>query len=80
MKLLFSTCAVLAFALGQLPAADSTTLQGAGSDRASARPELVVTTLGFGSCVHQDRPATLSGEGWRPRHDPIEAARAALAS
>ena len=28
----------------------------AESDRVSARPELVITTLGFGSCARQERP------------------------
>lgn len=36
--------------------AETTTLQVAESDRVSARPELAVTTLGFGSCARQERP------------------------
>ena len=37
------------------------------SDRVSARPELTITTLGFGSCAHEDRPM--------PIWDKINAAR-----
>ncbi len=37
------------------------------ADRVSARPEIVVTTLGFGSCLREDRPA--------PIWDTINAAR-----
>ena len=67
MKHLLTTCAVLAFAISHLPAADATTPNGAASERVSSRPEIVVSTLGFGSCVHQDRPA--------PIWDTINAAR-----
>jgi len=42
-------------------------LPPAASDRVSARPELVITTLGFGSCEHEDRPV--------PIWDTINAAR-----
>ncbi len=38
---------------------ETTTLPTPASDRVSARPELVISTLGFGSCVHQDRPAPI---------------------
>lgn len=39
----------------------------AASDRVSARPELVITTMGFGSCARQERP--------QPIWDTIHAAR-----
>jgi alkaline phosphatase D len=29
------------------------------ADRVSARPERIINTLGFGSCVHEDRPAPI---------------------
>jgi hypothetical protein len=32
------------------------TLLAAAPDQVSTRPELVITTLGFGSCARQDRP------------------------
>jgi alkaline phosphatase D len=41
--------------------------EAAAPDRASARPELLVTTLGFGSCARQERP--------QPIWDAINAAR-----
>ncbi len=36
--------------------AETISLPAAASDRVSARPELVITTLGFGSCARQERP------------------------
>jgi alkaline phosphatase D len=47
--------------------AGSATLRTSASDRVSARPELVITTLGFGSCARQERP--------QPIWDAINAAR-----
>lgn len=47
--------------------AATTPLEADASDRSSARPELVVTTLGFGSCARQERP--------QPIWDTINAAR-----
>ena len=41
--------------------------RAAASDRVSARPELLITTLGFGSCARQNRP--------QPIWDTINAAR-----
>ena len=37
-------------------AAEADSLHAAASDRVSARPDLVITTLGFGSCARQERP------------------------
>ena len=39
-----------------LSKAETPPLNSAASDRVSARPELVITTLGFGSCARQERP------------------------
>jgi alkaline phosphatase D len=36
-----------------------TPTETAASDRVSARPELAITTLGFGSCQHEDRPVPI---------------------
>lgn len=46
---------------------ETTLLHAAASDRVSARPELTITTLGFGSCARQDRP--------QPIWDTINATR-----
>lgn len=43
-------------AMKQLSDAQTTSLSVAASDRVSARPELTITTLGFGSCARQERP------------------------
>ena len=67
MKTIFTVFAHLALFCGQLPAAETSPLHAAAPDRVSARPELVITTIGFGSCVHEDRPA--------PILDTIHAAR-----
>ena len=48
-------------------AAQTVFLHADASDRVSARPELVISTLGFGSCEHEDRPV--------PIWDTINAAR-----
>lgn len=40
----------------QVGAAGPATLRTSASERLSARPDLVVTTLGFGSCARQERP------------------------
>jgi hypothetical protein len=61
MKMLLSLFAILAFICGNLPAAETTPLHAAASDRVSARPELVITTLGCGSCARQDRPQPIWG-------------------
>ena len=47
--------------------AETTQLRATAEDRVSARPELAITTLGFGSCARQDRP--------QPIWDTINAAR-----
>ena len=39
--------------------ADNSTTEAAAADRVSARPERTITTLGFGSCTHEDRPAPI---------------------
>ena len=53
--------------LAGVQAAETATLQASASERVSARPELVITTLGFGSCARQERP--------QPIWDAINAAR-----
>ena len=53
------TLHLLAGARGAEFTAETTALQASTPDRVSARPELVITTIGFGSCVHQDRPAPI---------------------
>ena len=53
--------------LAEVQAAETISLPAAASDRVSARPELTVTTLGFGSCARQERP--------QPIWDAINAAR-----
>ena len=53
--------------LGEVQSAEAALLPPAASDRVSARPEITVTTLGFGSCARQDRP--------QPIWDSIHAAR-----
>jgi alkaline phosphatase D len=67
MKTIFTVFALLAFCCGNLPAAETTPLHATAPDRVSDRPELVITTLGFGSCARQDRP--------QPIWDSINAAR-----
>jgi alkaline phosphatase D len=67
MKTIFTVFALLASFCGNLPAAETTALHAAASDRVSARPELTITTLGFGSCARQARP--------QPIWDAINAAR-----
>ncbi len=37
----------------------ASTAEAAAPDRVSARPELTISTLGFGSCTHEDRPAPI---------------------
>ena len=46
---------------------ETSSLHEAAPDRVSARPELTITTLGFGSCARQERP--------QPIWDTINAAR-----
>ena len=53
------TLHLLAVARGADSIAETIPLHAGASDRVSARPELVITTIGFGSCVHQDRPAPI---------------------
>jgi alkaline phosphatase D len=48
-------------------ASESATHESPASDRVSVRPELTVTTLGFGSCARQERP--------QPIWDAVNAAR-----
>jgi len=67
MNTAFTVFSLLAFLSGNLSAAETTPLHEAASDRVSARPELTITTLGFGSCARQDRP--------QPIWDSINAAR-----
>ncbi len=50
---LFATCCRL---LPVLCLAAASTVNAGATDRVSARPELTLTTLGFGSCARQDRP------------------------
>lgn len=66
-RITFTILALLASFCGNLPAAETTAVHAASSNRVSARPELVITTLGFGSCARQDRP--------QPIWDSINAAR-----
>ena len=61
------TLHLLAVARGADSTAETTTLHAAALDRVSARPELLITTLGFGSCARQNRP--------QPIWDTINAAR-----
>jgi alkaline phosphatase D len=57
------TLQLLASVLG----AETISLPAIASDRVTLRPELVITTLGFGSCARQDRP--------QPIWDTINSAR-----
>ncbi len=56
MKTIRAFFVLLTFFCGKLSAAETATLHAAASDRVSARPELVISTIGFGSCAKQDRP------------------------
>lgn len=67
MRTICTTFALLAFLCGNLSAAETTPLHTTASDRVSARPELLITTLGFGSCARENRP--------QPIWDTINAAR-----
>jgi alkaline phosphatase D len=53
--------------LATVQGAEIISTRAAASDRVSARPELTITTLGFGSCARQERP--------QPIWDTINAAR-----
>jgi alkaline phosphatase D len=53
--------------LSEVPGAENVSRPAVAPDRVSARPELIITTLGFGSCARQDRP--------QPIWDTINAAR-----
>jgi alkaline phosphatase D len=53
--------------LEEVQSAETASLPATASDRVSARPELTIATLGFGSCAKQDRP--------QPIWDAINAAR-----
>jgi alkaline phosphatase D len=53
--------------IAEVEGAESVSLSAVATDRVSARPELIVTTLGFGSCAREDRP--------QPIWDTINAAR-----
>lgn len=53
--------------LPYLSIAETVLTHPVAADRVSARPELTITTLGFGSCAKQDRP--------QPIWDAINAAR-----
>ena len=53
--------------LGKVQGAENVSRPAVASDRVSARPELIVATLGFGSCARQERP--------QPIWDTINAAR-----
>lgn len=61
------TVQLLAGARGADSADATSVLHAVTSDRVSARPELVITTLGFGSCARGERPM--------PIWDAINAAR-----
>jgi alkaline phosphatase D len=52
---------------GNLHAAEPAAIPAGASDRVSARPEIAITKLGFGSCARQERP--------QPIWDAINAAR-----
>ena len=67
MKTICASFVLLTFFCGNLSAAETATLHAAASDRVSARPELVISTIGFGSCAKQERP--------QPIWDTINAAR-----
>lgn len=59
MKAVFSAIASVTVLCHTVPAAVTPSLSAAAADRVSSRPDLVITNLGFGSCVHQDRPAPI---------------------
>ncbi len=44
---------------GAVSTAETSALHAVASDRVTARPELVITTLGFGSCAREDRPVPI---------------------
>ena len=58
VQILFAilTLHLLAVARAADSAAEPATLPAGASDRVSARAELLITTLGFGSCARQNRP------------------------
>lgn len=67
MKTTLIILPLAAFLCCNFHAAETTPIQTAAAGRASTRPELVITTLGFGSCARQERP--------QPIWDAINAAR-----
>jgi alkaline phosphatase D len=67
MKTTLTVLPLAVFLCGNPHAAETVPRQAAASDRVSARPEIVVSTLGFGSCARQERP--------QPIWDAINAAR-----
>lgn len=67
MKTTLIILPLAAFLCCNFHAAETTPIQTAAAGRASTRPELVITSLGFGSCARQERP--------QPIWDAINAAR-----
>jgi alkaline phosphatase D len=65
IRILVTTLTLLLLAVVQ--GAETISPPAAASDRVSARPELTIITLGFGSCARQERP--------QPIWDTINAAR-----
>ena len=58
-RLLCTALASVTILCHAVPAAVTPPLPAATTDRVSSRPDLVITNLGFGSCVHQDRPVPI---------------------
>jgi alkaline phosphatase D len=67
MKTTLAILLPITLCCGDLHAAEAAPIQAAEAERGSTRPELVITTLGFGSCARQERP--------QPIWDAINAAR-----
>ena len=67
VNLLLTSITLVSLHWSALIAAETNAVDAANPDRVSSRPDLAVTTLGFGSCLRQDRPA--------PIWDTINAAR-----
>lgn len=67
MAVRISLTALTVHLLANVHGAETVLLPAAVPDRVSVRPELAITTLGFGSCARQERP--------QPIWDAINAAR-----
>lgn len=59
ISVVFLAAHLLAGTRGADSTAEKSALPAVAPDRVSARPELVITTLGFGSCAHEDRPVPI---------------------